>query len=333
MYRLPAILSYTVALLLLIGCKGDPPQPAPAQGSDLVQQLTQQINADQADADLYYQRSRAYYDNQQYAAAVSDAEQAIALDSLQPRYYHLLSDARLDNLDSRGALRVMDDASRLFSDRLPTLLKLAELQFILRQYEAALGTINHIFYLEKADPETFYMLGLILHETGEKERALNVLKEAVDRDPDLVDAWLLLGSIAEEVEDPLAKTYYENAVRLSPSNSAAKHTLAYYVQNNGDMPGAIDLYKQIIVADPQYGPAFLNMGVLYTSLDSLTLALEQFDILNKIQPQDPVPYYYKGIVYEEMGNIEGAREQYTIALRLNAGYEQARAALEAIAAN
>lgn len=325
------LLLASIIYCLLISCKGDRPLDMAPTGDPVIDNLTAQIARDGDNSSLLYERAKQVYAQDDYDQTIKDLTAAIAIDSLQPEYYHLLSDAYLDNLNSRDALKTMDTASRLFNDRLPTLLKLTELQYILKQYEKGLGTINHIFYLGKEDPETFLMLGMILFETGQLDRAQNVLKEAVNRDPDLHEAWSLLGNMAEQKEDPLAKTYYENAARASGDSSNALHNLAYYIQNNGDIPGAIDLYKRIIIRDPQYTPAFMNLGVLYVELDSLDLALEQFKIAAKVDPTDATSHYYQGLLYDMLGQAEPAKASLENALRLQPDYQEASDALAEIA--
>lgn len=316
------------ASILLIGCKGDQAADMAPTGDPAIDNLTQQITRNRQNHELYYERAKLLYQQDDYEQTISDLQQALSIDSLQPQYYHLLSDAYLDNAESRAALKAMDTASRLFSDRLPTLLKLTELQFILKQYEKALGTINHIFYLEKEDPQTFLMLGLVLYETGQLDRAKNVLTEAVDRDPDLDEAWSVLGRIAEQQEDSLAKTYYENAARVAVDQSAALHNLAYYLQNNGDLPGAIDVYRRIIIRDPRYKPAFMNLGVLYSEQDSLDKSLEHFTAATKLEPTDATAHYYRALVLDALNRPQQAIEAVQTALRLESDYEEALDLLE-----
>jgi tetratricopeptide (TPR) repeat protein len=321
------LLAYLLTCCLLLSCKGDQPLDMPATGDLVIDNLTAQIARDADNSKLLYERAKQMYAQDDYDQTIKDLTAAIAIDSLMPQYYHLLSDAYLDDLNSRDALKTMDTASRLFNDRLPTLLKLTELQFILKQHEKALGTINHIFYLGKEDPETFLMLGMILFETGQMERAGNVLKEAVNRDPDLYEAWSMLGNIAEQNEDPLAKTYYENAARASGDKSGPLHNLAFYIQNNGDIPGAIALYKRIIIRDPQYTPAFKNLGVLYTEIDSLDLALDQFKIAAKVDPTDATSHYYQGLLYDMLGQPTAAKGALENALSLQPDLQAASDAL------
>lgn len=319
-----------------LGCKAD---PSPAQnnstapvgtGDALIDRLSEDIARDDDNADLYFQRSQAFYEREAYDRAIADMEKAMTIDSLQPQYYHHLSDVFMDYYKSRKALYTMRVAKMLFPDRVPTLLKLAETQYILQQHEQSMSTLNDIFYINKQDAETFFMLGLNLKATDQMEKAKEAFKQAVDRDPELIDAWLSLGNIAEQENDPIASTYYDNAVRIQPDNLAAMHSKAFYLQNNGQIPAAIQLYRDIVAKDRDYRDAYLNMGVLYMEQDSVDLAYEQFNIIVKTHPADPIGYYYRGITNEVKKDYINARADYKTAIALKGGYPEAEEAFRAI---
>ena len=311
------------------------PDPAPTTeegvtGDALIDDLSYQIEKDPNNAQLLFKRSKAFYEREAYDRAVIDMENAMEIDSLNPDFYHHLSDVFMDYYKSRRAYQTMLVARNLFPERVPTLLKLAETQYILKLYDQSINTINDIFYLKKENAEAFFMLGLNLRAQNDLPRATQVLKQAVDRDPELIDAWLLLGEIAELQEDPLAGTYYDNAVRIAPNNIFALHSKAYFMQINGDVDGAIELYRKIVSIDREYTNAYLNMGILYTEMDSLDLAYEQFNIITKTQTTNAKAYYFRGVVQELKGNIPAARADYKSAIAIDPSMERAQQALKEI---
>ena len=69
-------------------------------------------------------------------------------------------------------------------------------------------------------------------------------------------------------------------------------------------------------------------GILYLELDSIEKAYEHFDILIKIEPQNHLGYYYRGITNMFSGKTELAKRDLEQALVFNAGFEKAKIALE-----
>ena len=113
-------------------------------GDSLIDQLSLQLQKSPNDIDLLYQRASSYYEKEEYEASIQDLEKAMTIDSLKPEIYHLLADNYLDYYRSREALDMMEKVVRLFPERIPSLLKLSEMQMILSQNENSIFTINEI---------------------------------------------------------------------------------------------------------------------------------------------------------------------------------------------
>lgn len=306
------------------------PQEVQSTGVPSVDMATAAIQKSPQDASLYINRAEAYIENKAYEYAIPDIMRAIQLDSLNPQYYHLLSDAQMDNLQSRESLVTMMRVGSMYPNRTATQLKLAETQLILQQYDGALSTINRILKYDPQNAEAYFMLGLTMHEQDENDRAYNAFLTAVENDPELIDAWFMLGRLAEAKKDPQALTYYENALRVKPNSIQAMHSLAYYLQNNGDIPKAQSLYKKIHVLDKDYFQANLNSGILYIEQDSLIKAMEQFNIIVDRHPTNHLGYYYRGVVHELNGDHNSALTDYQTSVNMNDKYEKAVTAAEAM---
>ena len=104
---------------------------------------------------------------------------------------------------------------------------------------------------------------------------------------------------------------------LAPERPETKHSKAYFLQNNGDIPGALKLYREIIIGEPSYGMAYMNTGVLYMQLDSLDKAYEQFDILADREPTNANAFFYRAQVSFLKGEYEAAKSDLANTLALN----------------
>jgi tetratricopeptide (TPR) repeat protein len=220
-------------------------------------------------------------------------------------------------------------AEAAFPKRIPTLLKLAEFQFILKQYNDALFTLERIRAIDPLNAEMFFMFGNVFKGMDKTDQAINAYQSAVENDPDLVDAWINLAQLLADKNSPLAEKYFDNAIRIDSNNIEALHAKAYYLSNKkNDLQGAIKLYKKINTIDQQYEEGYFNLGLLYLDLDSLDKAYQSFDLAIKFNPTFVNAYYHRGVAAEMAGNLAQAKLDYKDVLRLDPDFAGAKVALE-----
>lgn len=318
------ILAIVVAATIL-ACKGDVKQKVGYQktGDEIIDALSQQIENAPLVPQNYYKRASALYEREDYALAIDDLNKALAIDSLNPDYYHLLADSYMDYYRSREALETMRSVLKIYPDRVPSLLKLAELEYIVERHDVSIYNCNLILKDNPQNAEAFFMIGLNFRALKEVDKAIGALQTAVEFEPDLIDAWMILGDLYAEKGDKKAIDYYNSAILLAPTKAEPRHSKAYYLQNNGDIPGAIELYRDIVVTNPEYSMAYLNSGILYLQQDSLDRAYEQFDILAGREPQNANAYFYRAQVQFIRGDMAAAKMDLQNTLRLSPDDAQA----------
>ena len=326
---LRGILSLFCFFTLLISCKkSNNTQDIPQTGDPVIDGLTQAIYDNPNDVELYIKRSEIYYEREAYDQAIQDLANAMKLDSTNLRAHHLLADVYLDSYQSARALQTMQRASMLYPDSINTKLKLSEFQLILKQYDAALTTIAEIMKIRPGDPEALFMLGMIYRDQGKTDLAIGAFQSAVERNPDMSEAWVILGDLMDRTKNPLASQYFDNALRVDPNNVAAWHAKAYYLQNNEKIAEALSIYRHIHTLDAQYPEAYLNAAILLMYQDSLDSAMKELDILGGIDPTNPATWFYKGKIYHLKNQKTEAKAAYEQALRLDADYAQAKDGLQ-----
>lgn len=314
---------------LISACKQNGEKKDRTKSTDpALSELTTLIRNNPQDAQILYDRAKLYYSKEAYDEAIDDLVRAQKIDSIKPDYYHLLADIYLDYYKSYEALKTMQKVVTLHPQRIPSLLKLAEFQYILKQYDASINTLNDVFAVDRLEPEAFFMLGMNFRALEDMERAKNAFQTAVENDPELVDAWLMLGNIHEQENDPQALVFYENAILVAPESVEALHSKAFYLQNNNKFEDAIAIYKKINVIDPQYVEAYLNTGLLFLEMDSIGQAFEHFNILVNMDVANPLGYFYRGFTFEQGGDLEKAKLDYQQALKLAPDFKEAKEALE-----
>lgn len=323
----------SIFIMVFVSCKSDISTNKVSSGDPEIDQLSDQIDKNNNNASLYYQRAQLYFNKDVYDHAIADLKFALKIDSLNPDYMHLLSDAYMNYGHAQEAEHMLNEALRIYPERVPTLLKMSELKYILEDYDGSILTVNEIIRIDPQNAEAYFMLGMDFIALKDKARAINSFQTAVELDSKLTDAWIYLGELYEENKDPKALQYYDSAILSNPESMQAKHAKAYYLQNHKDIPGALELYRKIIVEDKSYTDAYLNSGILYLELDSLDNAYEQFNLMVGINPTNYLGFYYRGIINEKKGNKEAALKDYMSSNNLNNNDKKVQEALNSLKNN
>lgn len=292
-------------------------------GDPTIDALTEAIQASPKDIDLYLKRSEVYYNREAYDQAVRDLAMVMKLDSTNLQAHHLLADVYLDSYQSALALQTLQRAAALYPDSINTKLKLTEFQLILKQYDPALQTLADIMKIRPGDPEALFMLGMVYRDQGKTELAIGAFQSAVERNPDMSEAWVILGDLMDRTHNPLAIQYFDNAIKVDDKNIAAWHAKAYYLQNNDRLDEALEIYKHIHTLDIKYPEAYLNSAILLMYKDSLDAAMKELNILKEIDPTNAAGWFYIGKIYQFKGQLESAKAAYEQTLRFDENYDQA----------
>jgi len=330
--------TFYLPLLLLIGflsacdSSGSQENSAEVPGEDPgLQTLNEQIAGQPANDELYFQRAKYYYEQEGYDEAITDLERALELDSTRVDYHHLLADVYLDYYKSYEALKTLEQAADQFPSSIRTLLKLSEFQLILKQHEASMRTVDRILKQDPQNAEAYFMFGLNFEELGDTLRAINSYQQAVELDPDILDAWISLGQLHAGLGNDIAARFFDNAIRIAPQEPQAYFAKAAYLTDKNRLQDALEVYDELIRISPQFTAAYFNSGLLYMDLDSLGRARQMFDMAVKVDPAYVKAYYYRAVSREMTGDLAGAKTDYEQALRLAPDLEAAEEALARMA--
>lgn len=321
--------------LFFSACKNESkPQPAPTpaeQQDPELAELNQLLEKDPGNDSLLFRRAAVYYHLEGYDEAMKDLGNAIRLDSLHPQYYHLLAEVLLDYgrpNDSRRALDVLETAARLFPEHNPTLLRLSKYQLIVQKHTEALATIDRVLRREPQNADAYFMAGRVALDMKDTLRAINLLKKSVQFDAENGDCWQFLGRIYSNQNNPAAIQCFDNALRVDSTDLASREFKAAFYKQRGDFDKAFEVYRDIIVRNPDYSNAYFDIGMIYLEMDSLQKAYDHFNISIKTDPLFVMAYYYRGVTAEQMGNRDAALADYRQANKMSPDYPEAKEALE-----
>ncbi len=309
-------------ILFLFSCKNDQKENKRSINDPALSKYFDLISLSPNNDTLYYERAIYLYHQNNYTGSIQDLQKAIMLNPNVSVYYNLLSDAYFD-IDAFGeSVEALKKLVAFHPEDIALLLKLSEVQWIGEDYIGAASTIDEIFKQNTSESEAYYMNGLIKLSLNDTLASLASFNKTILFDPKNMEAFLMAAHIYEDKGDPLALEYYDKALLIDPDNIDAKNAKAFYLMGIGKLKEALVLYKQVIVKDKYNEECFLNTGIIYLQLDSLQKALNHFDILINIAPDNGVGYYYRGITYKLLGLTEMAIENFKQALVFQPGWDE-----------
>jgi Flp pilus assembly protein TadD len=92
---------------------------------------------------------------------------------------------------------------------------------------------------------------------------------------------------------------------------------AFRLLQKGDYGGAEPILNRAVAADPTYGPAQNDLGLIYFQQNELYKAAWEFENASKLMPAEPQPQNNLGLVLEKAGKFPEAQKAYERACELD----------------
>lgn len=110
---------------------------------------------------------------------------------------------------------------------------------------------------------------------------------------------------------------YETALRHDPDNSLATHNLAHIKSLGGDKAAAEKLLSESISKNEKLPYPRAERGYQRLQNGDYKGALEDYNEVVRLEPNDPENYLNRGLVKEKMKDLAGALADYSHALKLD----------------
>ncbi len=199
-------------------------------------------------------------------------------------------------------------------------LKLADGFFQKAEYTNAIASYSQVIELNHSHPDLYYKRGLAYYQIGDYEAAIADYSQAIQiniHDAKSYNkrglALYQIGRLEEAIND------YTQAIRINPNLAVAYKNRAEARSHIGDNQGAIEDYTQAIKINPDYADVYKNRGIARYLLGTPPV----FSQTIKVNPQDAVAYNNRGNARSDLGDFQGAIEDYTQAIQINPNYVDA----------
>ncbi len=280
------------------------------------------------DDSLYNQRARIYIGLKQMDEAMGDVNRAMKIDSTKGSYYVTLADVYFATNKTRLAKETLEKAVKKFPTNTEALLKLGELFFLVRQYENAITQINKALKLDENIAQAYYLKGSVFKEMGDTSKAISSMQTAIEQDTKFFDAFLDIGILYASRKNPLAFEYYDNALRLRPNDDNVLYAKAKLLQDLNKIDESIALYQEILKVNKNNANALYNLGAI--NLDKKknpNTAIDYFSKAIAVDPKYTEAYFARGVCFEQLKDLDNAKADYNMCLKIKPNYEPALEAL------
>lgn len=207
---------------------------------------------------------------------------------------------------------MLDMASAAIHNNLGTALnKKGDLDGAIREYEEALR-------LAPLDPKTHNNLGVALAQKKNWQGAIHEYREAIKLDgKDPVVLYDLGRGYAGANEIPAAITVLDDAIARDPGMVQAHSLLASLLNETGSTWDAFAEYVKTAQLNPADAVAQGNAGTILARESCWREAAGRLQRASALLPNDASLHSNLGMALENLGNLEGAVEQFQAALRLD----------------
>jgi tetratricopeptide (TPR) repeat protein len=173
--------------------------------------------------------------------------------------------------------------------------------------------------------QAHHNLGIALADKKKFEEAIASLKSAIERDPGYADAHFNLGAVFNQLnrdEDALAS--FQRAHDLRPGHLDTLNNLALALTRRHRSDEAIVLLQHALRLCPDFTAARNNLGLAFIDVGEYAQAERCFQESLKTEPKAIDSLNNLGTTYKEAGNLKRALAHYELAVRLKPDHISAR---------
>ena len=260
-------------------------------------------------------------------------DQATMLSQPRPGHAPGVSLARakqlLDDGDQVASLAMYRELIAAHTDVGPAYQGAGYICLLRKDYGEADRMLAASLEAKPSNPNAWYLRGLVAAATGNTEAARSYYSQALTIDPDHARARDALQRIDRDRpgQPPAAAM---NPPKHPDATAGPSLTRAQRLFDDGDQVASLAMYRELIAAHTDVGPAYQGAGYICLLRKDYGEADRMLAASLEAKPSNPNAWYLRGLVAAATGNTEAARSYYSQALTIDPDHARARDALQRI---
>ena len=191
--------------------------------------------------------------------------------------------------------------------------------------DEAIQHIRKAILRDGRDPAFHHNLGNILRALGRLAEAIDCYERALALAPASVDTLYNLGNTYQDLGQPeRAAAYFERALRLTPEAVELHHDLGTALQDLGRLEEAIGCYRKALALRPDLIESLANLAGALQAQGDLDPAQACYERALELRPDHVESHIGLGVVLRAQGRLEEAVARYQRALELSPDHPEAR---------
>ncbi|WP_027136846.1 tetratricopeptide repeat protein [Gaetbulibacter saemankumensis] len=223
---------------------------------------------------------------------------------------------------NQGKIALAKKAIKLGLDQHPSSITLKLFKVEIYVFEDKLTEadtlLNELYLLDPSNEEIFIQKANIFSKKDEHEKAVEVLKKAVQLTDDAVDIYSLIGMeylFLDKFEE--AKEYFMKCLEEDLEDYSALYNVIYCFEFLDQTEDAIQYLNVFLDKNPYCEVAWHQLGKQYYTLKKYKKALAAYDFAIISDDSFIGAYLERGKVLERLQRYEEAIENYNITLKLD----------------
>ncbi len=271
------------------------------------------LRVDPESVALHYRAASLAFRQGRYDVGVTHAEEALQRDGnhlptlvLLARWY-AASGTEFDR-----AVELFERAASLEPDNLEPYLSLSLLYAKVGRYSDAERTLDQALAIDPTAPSAHLYLGKVAMAQKHWKDAETHFERTIELAPYSETAYISLGDLYVQQGDRerAVEVYKELIDRVDPRDSEAVGRLIHLYLQDRTFDQAIALLDDIIKVDPQNADAYLLKGRILGEMGHPQDAVKALEQVVAIRPEDTAAIYYLGRLYDEQKESDKAIAQF-----------------------
>lgn len=231
----------------------------------------------------------------------------------------------LDRKRTTDALHILQQALKIAPQNFDLHIAFGRACSAAGRRPAAIAAFKRAGDIDPDKGEPLLQLALLELSAKHEKEALQLLTQAVQKEPALAEAQYALGNImlGENRLDE-AEKHFLHAVSARANYAEALCNLGSLLKDRGRISAAVPYLEQAVCIKPNLAPASFNLAMVHIGQRNWSEAATLLRSSIAADTQQPDAQYWLGNALIGLGDVAQARIAYASAIRLNKHYMQAR---------
>jgi len=166
-------------------------------------------------------------------------------------------------------------------------------------------------------PDALHLSGVIAHQTGRQDAAVQLIKRAIAMDPKEASFYVNLGNaLMEQGHLDEAIGCYGRAHQMAPDSAELCFNLGNAHRTQGNLVEAADWYQKALNMAPAFHDAHNNLAAVWIAMGEFKAAIRCCRKMVELRPDDADTYVHMGAALKGDGKKDAAAACYQKAIHL-----------------